>query len=77
MINAARKWPACGALEPHRQFYLRKGKPGGHCGPRTNENVVLCCRALDEMKSNLDVDELVRLSRVIVELHEKRSQAHG
>jgi hypothetical protein len=43
----------------------------------TCDNVVLCCRVINEMKSNLDVEELIRLSRMIVEIHEKRSQAHG
>lgn len=40
-------------------------------------NVVLCCRIVNEMKSNLTVDKFVELCRRIVEINEKRSVAHG
>lgn len=43
----------------------------------TQENVVLCSRVVNEMKSNMGVDELVELSRRIVDIHGKRSLTHG
>ena len=46
-------------------------------GGYTQDNVVLCCRRVNEMKSNLTVEEFVELCHLVVEINEKRSVARG
>ena len=40
----------------------------------TTDNVVLCCRLVNEMKSNQTIEDFVERCRRIVKIHEKRSR---
>jgi|GEM_PF-887726 len=45
----------------------------------TKDNVVLCCRVVNEMKSNMSVDDLLEMCSTILEVHNQRQEVrkHG